>query len=161
MNFYEYRQLKKAVEDYKTEALERAIQYIKSVRGVFHIVIGQKPSEYSASFGKRIWVADGEVLVSLVTNNNISSIEAGVPLRAVEIVAGDLQALQQNEEKLAKFRREFITLAKTYAADGRLTGIPEGAGLFLYDDHKIGIIEDQGISYQVIPQFLLDENVPL
>lgn len=161
MNFIEYRRLAEAVEDYKAEALERAIRYIKSVRGVFRIVIGDKPSQYSASFGNRIRVENGEVIVALVANNNMSSIEAGVPLRAVETRDGDLDELRENEEKLEKFRKGFIALATTYLDDGGFAGIPFNASLFFHNATKIGVIETHGVSYETIPDFLLEKDILL
>lgn len=161
MNFIEYRQLTQTVNDYKEDGLARAIQYIKSVRGVFRIELGDKPRQYSASLGERIRVSHGEVVVSLTANNNMSSIEAGVPLRVVEIEDGGLSELQRNEEQLEMFRKEFINLAQTHIDNGDFAGVPKDASIFFYDDTQIGIIEPHGISYEKIPSWLLTENVSL
>lgn len=161
MNFIEYRSLTRAVEDYKTEALARAIRYIRSVRGVFRIEIGDKPSQYSAALGKRIRVENSEVMVSLVANNNMSSIEAGVPLRAVEVRAGDLEELRKNEQRLEDFRKTFIAVAEREVGEGNFSGVPRGASLFFYDSRRVGVIQTQGVSYAEIPPYLLEKDVPV
>lgn len=161
MNFIEYQRLSKDTADYRREALERAIRYIKSVRGVFRIEIGDKPHQYSASLGDPVKVESGEIRVAVLANNNMTSIEAGVPVRAVEQEAGELDKLRDDEKKLALFRNRFIAVAQDEANQGNFPGVPEDADLFFYNSKTVGVIQRQGISYVEIPSHLINQDIVL